>query len=137
MISDDEIQQIIARLDVIVPREGATVIFSQCGGGPDESKVRANAQGYLRLGLELMKGAYAQAKDKENASLIAVDIGYLVDDRSDVMFDTFERAEIPEMLPRAPGGVSKMTLGFYAILIILLIFFAVVGMVTVKQWLPW
>ena len=61
-MDEDKIKAIIKQLDDEVPREGAKVILEQYGGGPDESQIVANQKGYLRLGVEFLKAAFAKRK---------------------------------------------------------------------------
>ena len=88
----EQIRKLVADLDAAVPREGARVHLSQYGGGPDESKVIANERGYLRLGIEFLRAAFAPSSPK-SAELIDADLDYLLTDDSNVGFDWFERRE--------------------------------------------
>lgn len=86
-----DLQRLISALDDRVPREGSWVRFSQYGGGPDESKITGNREGYRRLGIEFLKATFAAP----SAESIEVDLSYLVDSKSDVLFDWFELSDDP------------------------------------------
>jgi len=77
-------ESLVTELDDLVPRDGACVTLRQYGGGPDESRITANQRGYLRLGIEFLKAAFAPT-NKENS--LKADIGYLLTEDSDVGFD--------------------------------------------------
>lgn len=128
-MDDVEIQDRIAALDALVPKEGALVRLDQYGGGPDESRITANKTGYLRLGIEILKGAYLPAENQ----CIPIDIGYLTSEDSDVGFDWFERTEgLPEHTsPRSGRIIVAVVLAIFAIFI----FLALVGITTVAGWI--
>jgi len=94
-MDEDKIKAIIKQLDDEVPREGAKVILEQYGGGPDESQIVANQKGYLRLGVEFLKAAFAERKSisKKGYDSIPIDFGYLISENSTVDFDNFEITE--------------------------------------------
>jgi len=58
-MDENKIRAIITQLDNEVPRENATVILEQYGGGPDESHIVANQTHYLRLEIEFLKAGFA------------------------------------------------------------------------------
>ncbi len=87
------VSEIVAELDRTVSREGAKVQLKQYGGGPDESKIIATRLGYLRLGVEFLKAAFARCKSEKDPDAIDVDLKYLLTDDSTVGFDWFERRE--------------------------------------------
>lgn len=58
-MDEEKIKKLISGLDESVSKEGAAVQFNAYGGGPDESYIQANKQGYLRLGIEILKAAYS------------------------------------------------------------------------------
>jgi hypothetical protein len=120
-------------LDDAVPRDNARVKFEQYGGGPDESHVIANREGYLRLGVEFLKAAYAPAGIAHSRDAVPVDLDYLVTSDSTVDFDWFERRE--------PDSASTLDAGSHVVPIIILGMFlsviglAAVGLYTVAHWL--
>ncbi|HXJ86867.1 MAG TPA: hypothetical protein VMS18_08640 [Candidatus Binatia bacterium] len=59
MISHDQIQQYIDRLDAHVPREDADLLIWHGGDSPD-CEIIANRIGYLRFGVEMLKAALVE-----------------------------------------------------------------------------
>jgi hypothetical protein len=123
----------VAELDAAVPREGARVHLSQYGGGPDESKVIGNQRGYLRLGVEFLRAAFAPPSP-QSPEMIDVNIRYLLTDDSTVGFDWFERRE--DLPPPSTERTSSRLkgVGIFAVFIIGCIL-ALVGLGTVIYWI--
>ena len=123
------IESVIAALDAAVPKDGAHVVIRQYGGGPDECSIVANERGYLRLGIELLKAAFAPAGHQNRRDAIEVDVDYVIRDDSEIQLDWFERRE-----PDAPGAASHtsdlvgMIFGFGLVAVF------VVGCATVGRW---
>lgn len=94
-MDEDKLKAIIKQLDDEIPRDGAKVILEQYGGGPDESQIVANQKGYLRLGVEFLKAAFAERKSisKKGYDSVPIDLGYLISENSTVDFDNFEITE--------------------------------------------
>ncbi len=131
-IDTDGIKRLVDQLDGLVPREGACVRLEQYGGGSDESRFVGNERGFLRFGIEFLKGglAHTQADDREDKQ-IQVDLDYLVSEESDVGFDWFVRDEnlVSPDDRRDLVGLA-LSLGF-----VLLAVLTVIGLVTVVVWL--
>jgi hypothetical protein len=127
------LQSTIAELDDAVPRAGARVKFEQYGGGPDESHVIANREGFLRLGVEFLKAAYAPAGIAHSRDAVPVELNYLVSEDSTVNFDWFERREpdAPAMLDAGGYLIPVIIVGMFVSLFAL----AAVGLYTVANWL--
>jgi hypothetical protein len=124
-------EELIAKLDALVPRDGARVSLSQYGGGPDESRVVANRRGYLRLGIEFLRAAFAP---HEKQHLVKADIRYLLTDDSDVGFNWFERREdLPQATPESRRArIIGPIIGFGFLGLVVLC--ALVGLVTIVRW---
>lgn len=136
-MDNGRVLRLIDELDAHVPREGAIVRFEQYGGGPDESKVVGNRSGYLRLGIELMKGGLAPISPGKTGDRIEVEIEYLVDAESNISFDWFERTEhIAHQPARNLSPLTQKILGLtvVAVLIALLVC-AGIGAWTIFGWL--
>lgn len=89
-IDADELRVMVEKLDRSLPNPSKAVYFEQYGGGPSEMKFIATRDGYLRLGVELLKAAIAaEIPGKPNA--VDLDISELVHPQSAVDFDWFER----------------------------------------------
>jgi len=124
-------EHLVAELDAAVPRDGARVSITQYGGGPDESRVIANRRGYLRLGIEFLKAAFAPL---EKQHLIKADIRYLLTEDSDVGLNWFERREdLPAATP-ASKRVSVVGTTVALTALALIIICALVGLVTIVRW---
>ena len=124
-------EELIAKLDTLVPREGAHVSLAQYGGGPDESCVIANRRGYLRLGIEFLKAAFAP---HEKQHLVKADIRYLLTRDSDVSFDWFERREdLPLATPDDKRVNIVGTIVAFSVLAVILTC-ALVGLITIVRW---
>jgi hypothetical protein len=93
-----EVERLVGELDAGVPREGAVVSLQKYGDDLDEAFVVANRRGYLRLGVEFLKAAFAPHVPPEKTlgerpHAIYVDLDYLIAEDSGVRFDYFERNE--------------------------------------------
>ncbi|HGG59327.1 MAG TPA: hypothetical protein ENK26_05330 [Gammaproteobacteria bacterium] len=89
-MNDTETRQLIDLLDKSIDKEKAKVLLTRPGRrGPfSESKFIANKEGFLRFGIEIMKAAYAEKKEK---NVVPVDIKCLLLKDSNIVFDKFER----------------------------------------------
>lgn len=136
-MDNERVLALIDDLDAHVPREGAIVRFEQYGGGPDESKVVGNRAGYLRLGIEFLKGGLAPFNPGKDADLIQVEIDYLLDAQSNISFDWFERTEhIAHQPARNLSPLTQNVLGLtVAAVLITFLVCAGVGAWTILGWL--
>ncbi len=135
-LNDPKIKKLIETLDSKIPRENATVKLVQYGGGPDESQIIANKAGYLRLGVELLKAAFAkQSDDSKDPNDIETSIDYLITDDSDISFDWFKRTEKIDEEIYKPSIADKIIPTGIILLIVLGIVCAIIGVVTVVGWL--
>lgn len=83
-----EIEFFVARLDALVPQEGAAIAFEQYGGDLDESKIVANQRGFLRFGVEMLKSAILPTGEEGD---LPVDIRYLQMEPARIRFDWIVR----------------------------------------------
>jgi len=128
-------------LDKSVPIEGAYVKMTRYGGGITENQIIANRNGYLRLGIEFLKAAFAEKdyEQKELQNRINIDLDYLIKN-PDVYFDWFERTE-ETPTEEMPSDFKKEEIGWKVIPVALLIFLGacvvlvVIGFMTVMGWL--
>lgn len=86
------IQELIEQLDAAVPRDDAAVLIPLYVGGPDESYIVANQRGYLRMGIEFLKAAYAEPVP-ENRRGLPTALDELVLPDSDVHFGWLDRRD--------------------------------------------
>ncbi len=91
---ESKLRQIIENLDQSVSKEGAFVRITNYGGGVSENRIIANRNGYLRLGIEFLKAAFAEKHylQEKFPNMIDVDLDYLLK-HSSVCIDWFERSE--------------------------------------------
>lgn len=133
-MDNSRISALIAELDGLVPREGATVKLVQYGGGPDESQFVANRLGYLRFGIEFLRsGLAAPAASAGETPAAAVDLEYLIHPDSDISFDWFERLEDlskSQVVPGWTGWVPGVLLPLGCVAVAAL---AVLGAVTLVR----
>jgi hypothetical protein len=138
-VDDARITTLITELDALVPKHGAVVNLLQYGGGPDESAFVGNRAGYLRFGIEFLKGAFApSASSKDGKDYASVDLDYLTGRTSDISFDWFERREdIPDMTTAEQATwvqgrlVPLLILAFLGICGVVFL----IGLVTIVRWL--
>ena len=127
------VREAIDVLDAEVPRTGARVRLHQYGGCPDEGQIVANETGYLRLGVEFLKAAFAPPGQNREPAGIKVDIAYLLTSDSSINFDWFERRQVP--IPERPFSTSRfvpiIVIGGLAAFALL----ALIGVITVVRWL--
>lgn len=133
-IDTDGIKKLVDQLDGLVPCEGACVRLEQVGGGPDESRFVGNERGFLRFGIELLKGGLTQTEgDGAGTKEVPVDLEYLLSNESDVGFQWFVRDENP-LSYKSEEGRDLIGLAF-SLGFVLLAALTVIGLVTVVVWL--
>jgi hypothetical protein len=132
-VNRQQIEEAVEFLDSQISRENARVKLHQYGGGPDEGQIIANEAGYLRLGIEFLKAAFAAPRANQEFNAVDVDIDYLITNDSTINFDWFERRELPSVEPTATGARIVPVLIGCSFLAVLL--FAFVGIMTTISWL--
>jgi hypothetical protein len=90
VIDAAHIQSLTKQLDEAVPREGHVEVV-QDPNDLDYTLVRANQLGYLRLGIEFLKAAYAPPESGGKGTLLRLDLKYL--EGFEHQFYSFERRE--------------------------------------------
>lgn len=135
-MDDDRVATLIRELDAEVPRDDAVVRLVQYGGGPDESKVVANRFGYLRLGIEFLRGANAAAA-QDRPVLVPVDLDYLTDRNSNIVFDLFEYDEaLTRESTRGIGPKTHRLIGWaLGLLLLTVLGLAGIGAIAVVRWI--
>jgi hypothetical protein len=129
-----DLKKLVAEIDSLVPTDGAQVQLSQYGGGPDESRVIANQRGYLRLGIEFLKAAFAP-HDAHRPHFITAGIRHLLSEDSDIGFDWFERREdLPTVRSRQSRFARFIPFVVFPILFAIAVC-ALVGFITIIRWL--
>jgi hypothetical protein len=134
-IEEEELRKIISRLDECIPKDGAIVKLAQYGGGPDEGMIVGNKRGYLRLGVEFLKGAIAEPtrNSKGDEKVIPVDLEYMIQSGSSINFDWFERLEDiePDIIRKPPTLLLKLLPSFIFTIIIGILVLAIIGLVAI------
>lgn len=133
-VTDDAlIQSLVKQLDAAVPRKGHVEVL---GSAYDDEgqRLRANRLGYLRLGVEFLKAAYAPPPNAERPERVEVDVEYLTG-LENGMFD-FERCEDQDVwrpvYNETPGALSQIAGGA---VILLLVGTFLTGALTIFRWL--
>jgi len=128
--------EIIEELDKIVPTKGAIVKLDQYGGGPDEGRIVANKSGYLRLGIEFLKAAFAapivlEDNKEEDIEDIEIKLNDLIAHNSDIHFDWFQRTENIQAQKYKPTFWSDRVVPFLLLTcLISIVIFSIIGFVS-------
>jgi hypothetical protein len=85
----DRIASLVDRLDELVPRQGASVVLQPHGGSADEWQIMANELGFLRLGVDIMRGTLHADTSDGAAQILDVDIDHLFSRESPIRVDAF------------------------------------------------
>ena len=125
----------VDQLNAMVTTDHAKVEMKMYGGGPDESQIIGTQRGYLRLGIEFMRAAFAPKANPKQPDSVDIDLDYLISDDSDVSFDWFERIDSFPMPPQKESFGSRLTGIIIAILIIGFCVCGVIGIGTVVRWI--
>jgi hypothetical protein len=130
---ETELAELVARLDRLIPREGAHLTI------PRESGARTtigNQLGYLRFGLEFLMAALRPLPETEHEpARIAPDLDGLLTSDSRAPFDLCEVDEAITSRPPARtrfGFVGQLALGVALVMAAILLF---VGVAIVLRWL--
>lgn len=129
---DGHIQLLVKQLDEAVPRQGHVELLAD----PDDyetRRVRANRLGYLRLGVELLKLAYAPPTSGDGKrDVVRLDVGYLTGlGDCDYYFERCEDVWSPAY-GEPPGALAQIGRG---VIILLIIGPFLLGAYTVLNWL--
>jgi len=90
VIDAAHIQSLTKQLDEAVPREGHVEVIPD-PNDLDYRRIRANQLGYLRLGIEFLKAAYASPESGGKGRLLKLDLAYL--ESLEHRYYSFERCE--------------------------------------------
>lgn len=131
-VTDDRhIQLLVKQLDEAVPREGHVEVLADPEDF-DSRRVRANRLGYLRLGVEILKAAYAPSTRSGQQERVDLDLGYLtgLEDCS-YYFERCEDVWSPAF-GEPPGALSQIAGG---ILVLFVVGSLLTGAFTILRWL--
>jgi hypothetical protein len=117
-LDDDGLKRLIGQLDDAVPREGAVVLQHDAEGYDDAHfLLTANRRGYLRLGIEYLKAAFAEHTSASHPHRVDVDLSYM----SGFEDQAFERREDLRPASRISEGIgipAKTIIGAIALFIL-------------------
>jgi hypothetical protein len=132
LMDQDKLKQLISDLDQTVPKENARVSLSRYVGDISESMIVGNEHGYLRLGIEFLKAAFAPPSTelvKKDPYAIDVELDYLLTEDSDIQFDWFQRREdIPVQEEASQSWLDKLIPWGCLGLILLILGLALIGL---------
>jgi hypothetical protein len=133
--NEQSIKALVEKLDGMVPKDNAHIELAMYGGGPDESQIKGDQRGYLRLGIEFLKAAFATKMDPKSPDSIDVELDYLISDNSDVSFDLFFRVEDFAKPAKTESVSSRVSSILIFTFFIGLFICAVIGIGTVGRWI--
>ena len=130
LTDEEHIRELVQELDAAVPREGKVAVRGSTHDGG--TVVRANQVGYLRLGIEFLKAAFADPRSEVLPELVELDLDYLTE-LEDQRY-SFERSEDVDTNTGRPesSGDGGILGGAVAILFIASL---LVGALTILGWL--
>lgn len=136
MLLDDaretELQELVERLDRLVPKEGAHLTIP---AGPDKNATVGSRLGYLRLGIEFLAAALHPLPDSDAAPpRITPNLDYLLTEGSETAFDSCELDESIGSRPPARsrlGPTGQLIAGVVVVLTLILLF---IGVSVVWRW---
>ncbi len=143
-MNDEEkarVQELVEELDALVPHADAVAVMNVYGGGCDEGQITATENGYLRLGIALMKAPSALRFVDGRVIQLDVDLEGLVSERSDINFHLFHLDDTlkPDAAPSAPKAKQpwqdKLIGTACGLLCLLLLYVVAVGFVTIGRWI--
>ena len=102
-IGEAELDELVTRLDGLVPKEGAYLTIP---ADPDSNTTVGNRLGYLRFGVEMLRAALRPVPSLDEAPpRILPDLDYLLTTDSETPFDL---CEIDESIVSRPPVASKL-----------------------------
>lgn len=134
-VDERKVQEAIGFLEEEVPRERARVKLDQYGGGPDESQIIANKDGFLRLGVEFLKAAYAPVTDPKDPTAVKVDIDYLLTGDSSIYFGWIQRREPDDEPGTIPGRFIRFIPWVILSVLVGIAILALVGLIVTLRWI--
>ncbi len=134
------VQELVEELDALVPRTDAVVVMNVYRGGCDESQITATENGYLRLGIELLKAPsalhFVDGKDIQ----LDVNLEGLVSEQSDINFYVFHldntlRPDTPADPHAKQPWPDKVIGPACGLVCLLLVYVLAVGVTTIGRWI--
>jgi hypothetical protein len=130
-LDDDDLKHLIAQLDAAVPREGAVVLQHDAEGYDDAHfLLTADRRGYLRLGVEYLKAAFAEHTSASHPHRVAVDLSYI----SGFEDQAFERREGISPASRNSEGISIQAKAIIGAIALFICASVAVGAIIITGW---
>ena len=135
-MNDQEIKELVDKLDSAASKDNATVKINFLGHSDEGTIMYATKSGYLRLGIEFMKGAFAEKdnNDREDDS-ITIDLDYLISKDSDIHLDDFERNKNISQVNHNEITQDSIWGYLFLSLFIGFIIMAIIGATTTVSWI--
>lgn len=131
--SEAEIQELVERLERLIPRDGAHLTIPS---GPDGSSTTGNRRGYLRFGLEFLAAALRPLPATEEApARIVPDIEYLLSEDSRAPFELCEIDESIVSRPPVRTGLGPLGELLAGLLVVGALIVMLVGLSVVVRWI--
>ena len=135
------VQKLVEEIDALVPRTDAVVVMNVYGGGCDESQITATENGYLRLGIEMLKAPSALRFIDGRDIQLDVNLEGLVSEQSDINFHVFHlddtlKPDAVSVTPQARQPWQDKVVGAGCVVFcVLLIYVFGVGFITIAHWI--
>ena len=130
-LDDDGLKRLIRQLDDAVPREGAVVVEHDAQGYDDAHfLLTANRRGYLRLGIEYLKAAFAEHTSVAHPHRVDVDLSYMAGFED----NAFERREHVKPASRNSEKIDIRTKTILGAIAMLALASLVVGTGVILLW---
>lgn len=127
-----ELELLVARLDRLVPKDGARLAVPANGGG---TAAVGNRLGYLRFGIEFLRAALRpRPQSEDEPPRITPDLGYVLTERSRLPFDSCELDEAIVSRPRVASGLGALGQIGGGVLTVIALILAFIGATVVWRW---
>jgi len=128
-----ELHELVARLERLIPREGAHLTIP---GDRDGNTTIGNRLGYLRFGVEFLAAALRPLPSSDQApTRVEPDLGYLLSQGSDAPFDLCEVDEAIGSRSPVEAGLGPLGQLFAGVLLVAAAILVLVGGSIVVRWL--
>lgn len=130
--NEETIQDLINKLDKMVPKEQAQVRIDQFKANSKEASFMGNKYGYFRFGIEFLKGGLSDSPGKGvDEWRVDVDLKYLLAYQPIIGFDEFIRNDSlsPQGTCKDISPDEKKIVFYFSCLMLGVAVFALIGMV--------
>ena len=135
MENKEEILRRIQELETLLPKDNAYIELSIYGGGPDESKISGNPQGYTGLGLTFLKAPFNK-DDEQFHERMDAELGKVISTDSEIQFSWFEITDDLKRPIKYETTVKEKIVPYLFIgILVSILLFAVIGVIFSLHWL--